>query len=1114
MPSIMPVQSSVVAGKWRAAGAAVIVFILAAAAVATAQTQPPPADREPQLTVEQRQVHEAEAQRLWEEAQHLHKEGKIKESVAARLQMLSVVRRLSGRFHEDVALVLDVLALQYEDQKEFAAAKSAREESLDIKTRVLGKNHWQVTEARVALQYVDILRGLSEEGRRALEDAALLSAKVLNLKDKGEFAQALPLAIQVVATRKQFLGEQHVAYGASLHDLGRLYYRIGDSARAESLFRQVLGIWEGAYGEQHPAIAAVLKDLARQFHSTGDNTRAERFFRQALQILQGTLGEQHARYAETLDDLSLLYHSLGDYAQAEPICRRALEIRKKAMGEQHPDYAGSLNNLAGLYQSMGDNQRAEPLYRQALDISKKALGDTHPNNAAILNNLAGLYYSMNECARAETLLREASEIWMKAVGESHPAYAISLNNLAEQYSAMGDYAQAERLFRQALEITRKALGDTHPDFALILHNLAFVYELMGEYARAEPLYRQAMEIDRNALREQHPGYATCLNNLAGLYHSMGDNARAESFYRRALVISRQNLNVAAVVQSERQQLAMRAAVRHQLHGLISLAATTPQYGSVAFDEVLAWKGLVLSRQRAMRSVADRPELAPIWEELRTTATKLATLSLATPTPTQAANWQANIAELSSQKEMLESRLAAASSEYRAALKPINAANLRASLPEYAALVDFLEFGQTETKPKEQGGGRLWERHLAAFIVRREGEVRLVDLGQVQPLAEAIEAWRSGLGGTAESKQAAQLLRDKLWLPLEQHLAGATTVLISPDGDLGKLPFAALPGKQPGSYLAEERLIAVVPSAAALPALVDSNPQRSAEKTLLVVGGVEYGRAETSPVEVTVARISGHAPREAATVAWKPLPETKGELATVKLLYDEAERFTSRPLTLLQKSTATEEAFRREAPQHKYLHLATHGFFAAAKFKSALDRSTADNKRLGPERLLSEQSVSGYHPNLLSGIVLAGANQPPEGGDDGILTAEEVQTLDLRGTELVVLSACETGLGKSAGGEGLLGLQRAFQVAGAQTVIASLWKVDDAATRGLMERFYDNLWTKNMGKLEALREAQLWMLRKRGPRGLKPVETDAGTAEASNRLPPYYWAAFVLSGDWR
>jgi CHAT domain-containing protein len=190
----------------------------------------------------------------------------------------------------------------------------------------------------------------------------------------------------------------------------------------------------------------------------------------------------------------------------------------------------------------------------------------------------------------------------------------------------------------------------------------------------------------------------------------------------------------------------------------------------------------------------------------------------------------------------------------------------------------------------------------------------------------------------------------------------------------------------------------------------------------------------------------------------------------------------------------------------------------------MDRELNEVKA-GATTFVSQQSISGYHPGLLSGLALAGANQPTD-EDDGILTAAEVESLSLRKVELVVLSACETGLGKTAGGEGLLGLQRAFQVAGARTVVASLWSVPDQATKMLMVRFYENLWTKKMSKLEALREAQLWMLehgaeqaeirRELAARGLVAVEEtgDGRQGTGGRRLPPYYWAAWVLSGDWR
>jgi CHAT domain-containing protein len=242
-----------------------------------------------------------------------------------------------------------------------------------------------------------------------------------------------------------------------------------------------------------------------------------------------------------------------------------------------------------------------------------------------------------------------------------------------------------------------------------------------------------------------------------------------------------------------------------------------------------------------------------------------------------------------------------------------------------------------------------------------------------------------------------------------------------------------------------------------------------------------------------------------------LRSTTGEIES--LCKNFAKRYPDGRISMLRRGAATEGALRTGAARHRWVHIATHGFFAPAGLLSALGR-----RREGRFFGEPDQAV-GFHPGLLSGLALSGANTPPEpDGDDGILTALEVASLDLREVELAVLSACETGLGETAGGEGVLGLQRAFQIAGARTTVTSLWKVPDRATSLLMQRFYANLWDRNLPKLEALREAQRWLLDHPEAlgggevRGLDVEPARGGSKPA--RTPPRYWAGFVLSGDWR
>jgi CHAT domain-containing protein len=369
-------------------------------------------------------------------------------------------------------------------------------------------------------------------------------------------------------------------------------------------------------------------------------------------------------------------------------------------------------------------------------------------------------------------------------------------------------------------------------------------------------------------------------------------------------------------------------------------------------------------------------------------------------------------------------------------------------------------------------------------------------------------WRAGLGASRQAQAAGLYLRKRIWDPIQPQIADAKLVLVSPDGALSRLSFGALPGKERGTFLLEERAVAILPSPQALPALIASEPQKSVDGNMLLLGGVDYDSRSTATAATAGPKPfrRRRAPRSQGEALFGALPGSRGEMATIERLY--RQNFGSQGITTLDGGRATEEEFRTQAERHLYLHLATHGFFASEQFRSALERSATQRDQ---EELLTQQSIYGYHPGLLSGVALAGANRPDPDHDDGILTALEVSALDLRGVDLVMLSACETGLGRAAGGEGLLGLQRAFQVAGARSVVASLWKVDDAATRDLMERFYENLWANEMGTLQALREAQLWMLRERGPRGLARVNDKQ---PQNKRLPPYFWAAFVLSGDWR
>jgi CHAT domain-containing protein/Tfp pilus assembly protein PilF len=1077
------------------------------------------------------------------------------------LQALEIRKKVPGDNRVDYVQSLNNLAVHYKQRSQYARAEPLFRQVLEIRKKVLGENHPDYARSlrNLANLYCDqgdyaraepLHRQAMEIFRNVLGEnhpdyAIGLNNLALLYRCQGDYARAEPLFRQALEIHKKVSGENHPLYTTVLDNLAGLYKDQGDYTRAESLFCQALEIKKQSLGENDSSYALTLSDLAELYKHQGDYARAERMLRQALEITKKVLGKNHPDYGTALNNLALLYGNQGDYARAEPMLRQAVEIDKKLRGENHPNYAAGLNNLALLYQEQGDYARAEPLCRQALEIRKKALGENHPEYANSLNALGFIYKDQGDYAHAEPLYRQALEIRKRTLGENHPDYANSLNNLAGLYKVQGDYARTETLLRQALETFQRALGENNHDYATSLNNLAWVYAAQGDYARAEPRYRQALEIKKKVLGEDHPDYAASLHNLANLYFRQGDYARTEPLYRQALAIIRRHVEATAVVQSERQQLAMLQSARQYLDAYLMLAVRSGQFTEPAYREMLAWKGMVLRRQRLSRAAGESPELLVVFNRLQRVATQLSKLAWVTPDPKQEANWRQRVAQLSAEKERLEAELSSQSAAYRQAKHQATLEELQAALPQGVVLVDFLEYWHYTPPDKQAGTKWTGEQRMLAFVVGRDRPVEMVPLGAVAQISEAIDTWRTTFGMTPQGRAAGRRLRERIWEPVEAKLQGAKIVLVSPDGPLGRLPLGALPGKEPGKYLLEERTIALVPVPQLIPELVQEEGHKQLKKNLLLLGNVDYdaapGKAAPSPPAPLPQAGEGSleaAPKKSSralagtAVHFNPLAGTQDEIATIEKLYQYD--FGSQGMAKLDRNQATKRAFLAEAPKHRYLHVATHGFFAPESQRSALTVTPEGPSRFG-EMLDGSRGpqVTGLHPGLLSGLALTGANRAgtsavaddPE-ADDGILTAEEIGTMNLDGVNLVMLSACETGLGQVAGGEGLLGLQRAFQSAGARSVVASLWKVDDAATRTLMVEFYKNRWEKKLSKLQALRQAQLKMMRDydaksgqlRGAGVVKPVDPAklaAATETARKTAPsPFYWAAFVLSGDWR
>jgi tetratricopeptide (TPR) repeat protein/CHAT domain-containing protein len=600
----------------------VLVLCVAGWLMAGAAGAEPPPPKPAPLTKEQ-QDKLKERDRLLQEANRLFGDKQVDEANALAEKALSVTREVRGEQHPEALGLCQSLARTYEQQANFPAAKKHRQQVLATLTQLHGKDHWQVTDARLALEDAERLARLAPADRRRLAEAVQLNDRALHLYQPGKTQEALPLAQKALAIRKQLLGERHPDYATSLSCLAFLYESWGEYAKAEPLLCQALDIYKQVLGERHPDYATSLNNLAELYRKRGEYAKAEPLYRQALDIYKQVLGERHPAYAASLNSLASLYESQGEYAQAEPLYRQALAICKGVPGERHPDYATSLNNLAGLYVNQGEYAKAEPLYRQARDLRKQVLGCRHPHYADSLNNLATLYRAQGEYAKAELLFRQALDLRKQVLGERHPDYVTILHNLAGLYMDKGEYAKAELLFRQALDLRKQVLGERHPDYATSLNALAGLYDSQGEYAKAETLFRQALVIQTQVLGERHPDYSTSLNNLAELYRKQGEYAKAEPLLCQARDIFKQVLgerhpayatslnNLAELYQAQgayaqaepllRHALDLRKQVLGERHpayaaSLHNLAGLYQDQGEYAKAELLFRQALDLRKQ--------------------------------------------------------------------------------------------------------------------------------------------------------------------------------------------------------------------------------------------------------------------------------------------------------------------------------------------------------------------------------------------------------------------------------------------------------------------------------------------------------------------------------------
>ncbi len=868
---------------------------------------------------------------------------------------------------------------------------------------------------------------------------------------------------------------------------------------------------EAELGTEDTAVARVLHRIGNYHFYKQEYSEAKSFHKRALAIRQKILGLRHGAVGYSLTSLAVIYRRLGKYAEAEPLHERALEIWEDAYGPNHEYVAWVLNNLTTLCEYQGKFAEAEAHCRRAMAIYENLHGKEHHLATGCLSHLATLHKEQGKYAKAESLFVQALAIREKVRDPDSSWVAQTLNDLVTLYQLQGRISEAEAYARRALALAEKSQGPDHPLVAGYLHNLADLYCDQGKYAEAEPSLERALTLKRSVLGSENYDVASIEETFSKLFRLRGDTAKAMETAARACKTMHKSFVDNAMVLSEKDALSFSQRLHNSVDNFIScyveLGSGDLSVMKTAANLILATKGRVsdglFDRQRTLVQETDSTTMA-VAEALRVAKLRLSRRYVKGPGE-DSDRFRSGLDSLTTLVNELETDLSRLSASFRKKrqIRELNVDSIRASLPENSCLIEYLKYDYLSLQPNSA------TPHYLAVVVSESAEPVILNIGSAAPIDELIDLYRqhmlrvplAGLPSDEDVEEYRGLAKElyrRIWKPVENHTSAKKLVLIAPDGGLNLVSFAGLLDDA-GTYLIERypilylsagrdlvRLKEVATPAVGLLALGDPDYDASVTDRLMINAPL---RDKVAKPEYSVSRSTRIGRGGFRGIKLSPLPWTRREVKRVAQAWTTTRK---EPVELFCGLDASEERLKAEAPGKRVIHLATHGYFLQDNASSEEPGGKAEQDYCPAVR----------NPLLKSGLFLAGANQRGQiadsaGVDDGILTAFEVSAMNLQGTEWVVLSACESGLGEVKAGEGVWGLRRAFQMAGARTVISSLWSIPDKQTVSIMEQLYSSDDDDLARVMRQMAVNEIEKIRNRG-------------------LPdhPYTWSAFIAVGDWR
>ena len=933
------------------------------------------------------------------------------------------------------------------------------------------------------------------------------------LTEEARYKEAETVMKQVLQIADALPNKETLSLYIPVGNMGVVQYRLGRFIQAEEFLLKAVQIADRLRGPDSADIAPILVTLAELYSDTGRIREAETIGKRALQINERRLGKRHTDTMDCLSHLGGIHIESGQYNLAELELQTCLEVTEARLGADHPNVAVFLNSLGILYDKMNLYDKAELTHRRALAIREKKLGLKHAVTAQSCYNLGKTYFHKDDYAKTKVYYDRAIEILHASKGSDSVHMAVLISGVF-QLKLKTDQVADLGLIERAVAINTKQYGPNHPQTAALEYYRGLAYYQASDYAKANSILLRSVKVTKASLGDTHPELFAHMKMLSLTQYNLDDRESALRTMDGVRRLMRTHVtSVLPGLSQNDQQTFIKETDTFAMFEALTMGlknATRENFAETSAAWAVNGKAS-LHETRAASVQLSAAGNSPQVRKLRDVQQEIASLTLSGKGAEDGQTGTKRASLLIQEKE-LSAAVRDAGGRLGMPLPWVEAKEIRNQLDVNSVLIDIVKFEVTPLTPVNVKR-YVKEAHYAAWITPKVGPVRVVDLGVADEIDKGVAAVRKELiaafanvkqnGEPAAEKQLTAVMAAtaaKVLHPLLKEVGAADNLVISPDGALWLLPWAALPMPD-GKYLVEKYTINHVVSGRDLLKSPDAAANAKRVTAPLIIAAPDFNMTSEEALKEAQKLIAGILPKGIDT---RKLAKSLG-LGNVKSLEGTAteaeavspliEKLYGKPRVHTDREALKSLVITAKSPEA--LILSTHGYFQEDQ-KTELRDST---DTIGQSRSLRTLNAEAFEdPLLRCGLLFAGCNKAGNAAgavvENGILTGSEVVSTDLRGTKLVVLSACETGLGDVRNGEGVAGLRQAFQLAGAECVVATLWQVPDIESAQLMKAFFGELVDKK-NRDQALTDAQRTMIQQR--------RTRFGAAH------PYFWAAYTVTG---